>query len=475
MTKEKSSVLAIRKNLSLILLCVLIVLCGCLTALTAINITQNRKIAEANTKQWEEAYKAEEKLENRINLLEQIGTEWVKTENMIDDATISNGVYINYKDGLVYDRPDLLYRGTADYIEIDSSKRYIFTTYNDGNGISFAYNALIGAYYDEDKQFISGIYSSGSTQIGCYIYEGSRILIVPKNAAYIRISVNDLKENLKWMLEDADESSGYEKRFGIKEEYIEKSSPLEGKVIVNFGDSIVGNTWDASSVSNQISRITGALVYNCGFGSCKMSIHEENWDACSMCRIADCINSGDFSSMEQAITAGWKGMPGYFTNTVRILAHEIDWNEVDLITISYGTNDYRSPGAVLDNPDDLWDTSTVCGALRYSIKQIQSRYPHIKILVTTPIYRRLIDEKDGTVIGDSDTTDWGSGTLIDYAEAMKDVCRDLKIPCLDLYNECQFNAYTSAYFFQENDGTHPNEKGREYMAVLIAKKILMML
>ena len=75
MTKEKSSVLAIRKNLSLILLCVLIVLCGCLTALTAINITQNRKIAEANTKQWEEAYKAEEKLENRINLLEQIGTE----------------------------------------------------------------------------------------------------------------------------------------------------------------------------------------------------------------------------------------------------------------------------------------------------------------------------------------------------------------------------------------------------------------
>ena len=93
---------------------------------------------------------------------------------------------------------------------------------------------------------------------------------------------------------------------------------LEGKTIVNFGDSIFGlNSGTGTEVSAVLANITGATVYNSGYGGCRMASYlkadgsiNEPWDAFSMYRLVDAIVSGDFSYQE-----------GHSASTSRICAH----------------------------------------------------------------------------------------------------------------------------------------------------------
>ena len=245
---------------------------------------------------------------------------------------------------------------------------------------------------------------------------------------------------------------------------------LLGKKILNLGDSIFGNIQGDNSISNQIALLSGANVINGGFGGCRMSVHDTGtWDLCSMYRIADYIKNNDFTDLINGVTTGWSGMPYYFPETANNIAN-IDYSELDCITISYGTNDYAYDNSVLDNPNNKFDTSTVCGALRYSIKAIQETHPQIKILVTTPIFRMFLDN-NYDVLYTSDEHDFGSGTLIEYSEAIKQACKDMHIPCLDLYYDSNMNLYTRLEYWGSTDGTHPNATGNKNMAILIERKL----
>ena len=71
----------------------------------------------------------------------------------------------------------------------------------------------------------------------------------------------------------------------------------------------------------------------------------------------------------------------------------------------------------------------------------------------------------------SDVANFGGGTLKDYADAYIKACEELKVPCLDLYHLSQLNEQSRSYFYPTDDGTHPNEKGREQIANLIGAKL----
>lgn len=313
-------------------------------------------------------------------------------------------------------------------------------------GKTFLYNALVGAYYDKDKNFISGIYVSGSNPIGAVMYHGSYHLIIPSDCKYIRVSVNDNDSPKEWELD---------------------SKFAAAKTIVWFGDSIVGNTKDESSVTEQLSICTGALVYDMGFGGCTMSARPEDWDLCSMYKLADYIYYDDFTLLVRETEIGWEGMPGYFRNTARVLADEIDFKDVDVIIISFGTNDYRRPTSILENIEDDEDVNSVCGALRHTIRRIQDKYPKISIIVTSPIYRFFLDD-DNRVLYDSNEHDFGSGTLKRYSDSYKAVCEELDVSYLDLYNDSLINETTRDIYFSDG-GTHPNADGRKEMVRLLSE------
>lgn len=247
-----------------------------------------------------------------------------------------------------------------------------------------------------------------------------------------------------------------------------------GKTIVCFGDSITGNYLSPEDYPSMIASITGATVYNVGFGGCTMSYHDDELRReFSMVGLVNSIVSGNFSAQENSgvsITAANGDRRNYVPERIATLK-SIDWSTVDYITIAYGTNDWNSNYAI-DNENNPLDTTSYIGAFRYSVEQLLTKYPNIKILVITPLWRWW-DETAGSVeYRDSDTYAKGTGWyLYDYGNALIEACKEYHIPCFDLYYECMMNKLNRYVYFPANDGTHPNIVGRMLMAEKISARL----
>lgn len=256
--------------------------------------------------------------------------------------------------------------------------------------------------------------------------------------------------------------SVYEVDNGSDEEAVK--SRHAGKVCVCFGDSITGNMLPPGDYCSAIAEETGMTVYNGGFGGCRMSTHPtEHYAAFSMHNLADAVATGDWTLQDTHVAS----VSSYIHADVQLTnLKEVDWSKVDFITIAYGTNDIAS-NVLMDNTENEKDVTTVLGALRYSIERILTAYPHIKILLLTPIYRYWNDEDL-----DSDERTFTGGTFTDFADGIIKVGEEYKIPVVDMYRTLGFNKITRSYYFPSNDGTHPNSTGLKLMGGKIAGKLL---
>lgn len=253
--------------------------------------------------------------------------------------------------------------------------------------------------------------------------------------------------------------------------------PLSGKVIVNFGDSIFGNATAPNDVSSKLASVTGATVHNVAFGGCRMSVHSSSYYApFSMYRLADAVVTGDFSAQEEALerasTAGQTGaLVTKFPQRLELLK-SLDFNEVDIVTIAYGTNDFTANVAV-DDYDVEYSTSvsSFAGALRYSIERLLTAYPHLRIYVCSQTYRFWMDE-DGNFTEDSDTYETGQGLLLrDFVNATYRVAYEYHLPYIDLYDTLGINKYNKTHYFPATDGVHHNQNGRDAIAEQIARAL----
>ena len=257
--------------------------------------------------------------------------------------------------------------------------------------------------------------------------------------------------------------------------------PLNETTIVNFGDSIFGTqSGTGTEVSAYLAKATNATIYNVGYGGCRMASYlksdssiNEPWDAFSMYRLADAIVSGDFSYQEAGFSFGEKNYRDYFRTHLDNLK-KLDFNKVDIITISYGTNDFTSSKNNPKAPEDnKYDVNTLEGALRYSIEKIKKAFPYIEIYVCTPIYRTWYDKNNNySVVGDSTTYKNSFGYVLnDYVDMIKGVVAEYDdVFIIDTAN-LGFNARNRLQYFSTTDGTHPNEKGRKLLAEFIAKAL----
>lgn len=242
----------------------------------------------------------------------------------------------------------------------------------------------------------------------------------------------------------------------------------EGKVCVCFGDSIVGNMKEPNDYPTVLGDITGMTVYNAGFGGCRMSASMEGrvYDNYSMVKIVDAIISGDWSAQEGGLEEAGISHYGPHIETLK----NMNWNKVDFITIGYGTNDIANFVPV-DNTDEEYnslDTTTVLGALRYSLTQLLTKYPHLKVLILTPIYRYFNNE--GV---DSDEKEWyEQREFTTWTDGILEVAKEFKVPGVDMYRTLGFNKITRVYYYPSTDGTHPNAIGLKVIASKIAGKLL---
>ncbi|MBQ5607874.1 MAG: SGNH/GDSL hydrolase family protein [Oscillospiraceae bacterium] len=253
--------------------------------------------------------------------------------------------------------------------------------------------------------------------------------------------------------------------FGI----VEKRFPLWGKTIANFGDSIFGNARPPLDVSTFLANNTGATVYNCAFGGCRMAEHTGHLDAFSMYRLAYAIANNDYFLQDDALN--YDDRVSYAEETLALIK-SIDFANLDILTIAYGTNDFTSSMAI-DNKDNLLDTTTVCGALRYSIETLLTAYPNLRIFVLLPTYRFWVDANNGNAfVNDSETYTNNRGkTLAEYSTAITEAAKAYNLPVIDNYTELGINKLNRYQYFSMADGTHHIEAGRKLIAKHLAHEL----
>ena len=227
------------------------------------------------------------------------------------------------------------------------------------------------------------------------------------------------------------------------------ASPLlSGKTVVCFGDSIFGMTRDTTSVPAWAAAFTGAKVYNVGFGGCRMAVHPTSgYAAFSMWELADAVATGTYTTQDAQASSG----ADYFAQQLAVLKG-IDFGSVDTVVIHYGTNDFTGNVAI-DNATDDDDTSTLCGALRYALRKIQTAYPKIRVFISLPIYRKW----DST--GAETYTNANGKKLREFCTALAGVADEFNCPCIDGYKALGINTANASAFLA--DGTHLNEHGRQ--------------
>ena len=355
--------------------------------------------------------------------------------NLVDNAVVDSSDYIEINDGLY------------DICKIVTNK----TKYGLGSI----------CYYNASKVFVRR--DLPGTNYEFSIYNGETVVWfnIDKTTAgikYVRFCSENNKGFKYWVVEQGPQAT-------ILDEYSKLSQ--YGKKIVNFGDSIFGQTRPPKDVSSYLATKTGATVYNCGFGGCEMSRHTEtNYDPFSMYQLADAIATNTWTAQETAAAAS--GMPSYFAETVALLK-TIDFSKVDIITIAYGTNDFNN-SSPLDNGGKS-DMTGFADALRYSIETLLDAFPNLRIFLCTPIYRFWMDGSY-QFVDDSDThvNPTTNKKLTDFVDKTIEVGEEYHLPVINNY-EIGMNKYNRSYYFYSTDGTHPKPEGNELIADNIANKI----
>ena len=234
--------------------------------------------------------------------------------------------------------------------------------------------------------------------------------------------------------------------------------------IVIFGDSIIGECREETSVTELMSNELSEPVFNAAFGGTCMSYTETDKrlaytkDCLNMAGLSQAIYADDFSvQMNSRIR---ESATDYFDETISDLSN-IDFTSVDIVFIEQGLNDYHG-GIDLDNPNDPYDTHTFAGALRSSVDNLRAVNRDIRIILVTPTFSWYRDEQLTC-----EEYNPGGGVLSEYVQKDFELAEELGIEIADIYNDFYRHDTWEDWEMYTNDGLHPNESGRRMIAEVL--------
>ena len=356
------------------------------------------------------------------------------------------------------DSSNTVYHRT-DYVEIPPMTTSIISNFANSRSGSDGY-----AFYDSDKAFISGGHNVSTSGDVIATIE------VPSNARYIVLSSR---------IEYEKDGAARYLQFVLSKYVLSFGKSNADYNILFMGDSIIGKYKDDMSLPTKVAAITGANCYNAGFsGSC---LAEQSAGAhpyrhlFSGWRLADAIVSGDFSAQLNAIEAdaleAESDLHDNYAARLNTL-QELNFANLDVLVLSYGTNDWAASAISHDNATDanpMGTTASFGGALRYFLEKLWSVYPHIRVVIGGIIWRGNPEKGVLTTWSDKWFKD---GKLIqDYNAVAKSIAESYHIPHLDMYNNLGCNHLNWLNFFDSGDGTHPNDKGLTFMSKLYADQL----
>lgn len=219
--------------------------------------------------------------------------------------------------------------------------------------------------------------------------------------------------------------------------------------IVFLGDSIIGNYTDSMSVPEVVKTLTGAGVYNCGYGGRSAALGKK--DDLSMDMIAQAIIEEDIKGIP-ADTQVYAGLEAFFKRE--------ETDKKLMFVINYGLNDFFNGYPVQGS--DAYDHYSYTGALRAGVTALKKAYPEAEILLMTPNFTVYYD------YGEAVQSAKG-GTLKEYAEAVISLGEELDVKVLDNFHELPINRDNFEEYL--SDGCHLNERGRFLLGSRISEQI----
>ena len=232
------------------------------------------------------------------------------------------------------------------------------------------------------------------------------------------------------------------------------SSVLSGKTIAFIGDSIV----ESGDYPERIGNRYSATIYKFGFGGCRASNYSTNplgYDKQCLYNIAKCINTGDYSSL---ISGAEFTRDNHSDNNVpqATAMSVLDWNSVDILVIAFGTNDWTSPNGLGVDLTPSSTGATYKGSMCYAIEQIQTKYPHLQIVLLGMSFRlRALNGVQDPNVHSDNTANSFNEYLKDYQKAILDIAEKYHLPAFDMYKNSGLNSMSYSNYLK--DGVHPKD------------------
>ena len=213
----------------------------------------------------------------------------------------------------------------------------------------------------------------------------------------------------------------------------EKYPDLSDTCVLFFGDSVIANYTDSTSIPGVVSAMTDAIVFNCGWGG--NSAAKGTADDVALPDIIEAFFRDDKSRLSQDAQA-YKGIASYFSSMQK------DKNAC--FVINYGLNDYFKGYPV--SGEEPYDTATFCGAFRVAVNTIRANIPDAQIILCTPNFVTAFEngaEPHGCM----------ENVLADYAEAVIALANELDTDLLDNFHELGITPENDQEYLV--DGIHP--------------------
>ena len=341
---------------------------------------------------------------------------------------------------------------------------YLLTDYievSDGTTIRFSYN------YSNEFNPRLVVYNDAQEKIKVYPNFESGTAVNHPDAMFFRIAVTKSVADNKMQIEFG-ELTPYEpykvsldNSIKVQSENVEGAvtKRLTGETVVFFGDSITQDSRERSHYPIYFEELTGARSINQGYGGTTMAKHSmDDFRPFSMTYLLQAKLTNDYTAQEAVITQWQSGTAeeqlratNYILQLDKFKA--IDFNDVYAITMLYGANDHGGYIGTIEENDP--EGATFIGAYNHVIKTLQENYPHLGIVLITPIIREFSDPsiENRTEL---------------FVQAVKDVAELNNLPCYDAYQNLGFNKYNWKTYYSD-DGLHPIiEKGQPRMGERIS-------
>jgi len=236
--------------------------------------------------------------------------------------------------------------------------------------------------------------------------------------------------------------------------------------IVVIGDSQFGNYKGYDGLAYQISQYCNANVYNLAIGGTTAAVQLTDgqdlstWGSDSGLGMTYAIVGDVSSDFLQGISN---------IDYQRKVFAGCDFSKTDVFVVEYGVNDFMSKIPIDDssNPSKAYRS-----ALETIIHRLRSTFPDVAIVICGPGYAQFLN--NGTYVGDSNTLNYGYGTLYDYACAAQNVVSSINqgnVSYMNPYDFLNINASNA----KDNllaDGIHMSPENRKKYAQMLSRIII---